>query len=212
MTILINFEQLHRYQENNRIEAKQAQGGLPHSIWETYSAFANTMGGIILLGVMETEDKSFRSVPLGSPEWLVEEFWHQLTDGAHVNVNILSRDDIRIVESEGNLLVVIEVPKADRKDKPVFIGNDPYTGSYRRNGEGDYRCSNEEVRSMLRDQADSAPDTQLLMDLSLTDLNTDTVIRYHAEFSALHARYTLTRLDFTEFLCQLGAAGKASDG
>lgn len=208
---MIDFSNLHLYHENNRIEAKQAQGGLPHSIWETYSAFANTMGGIILLGVMETEDKSFRSVPLGSPEWLADEFWSKINDGTHVNTNILSRGDIRIEESDGNRIVVIEVPRADRRDKPIFIGSDPYTGSYRRNGEGDYRCSRDEVDSMLRDKAETSPDTQLITELSLTDLNTETVIRYHAAFSALHSKAALAQLDFPEFLCQLGAAKKASD-
>ena len=66
-------EFLQEYQEDNRIEAKRAQGGLPHSLWETYSAFANTLGGVILLGVAEDkEDKSLYSVPLFDPRELVK--------------------------------------------------------------------------------------------------------------------------------------------
>ncbi|MBQ8646615.1 MAG: ATP-binding protein [Oscillospiraceae bacterium] len=152
----LDYTDLGQYRENNRIEAKKAQGGLPHSIWETYSAFANALGGVILLGVIETEDKSFASVPLPDPEGLAAEFLRLVNDPAVASINLLGPNDVRIVESEGNRIVVITVPPATRTQRPVYVGPSAACGTYRRCGEGDYRCSPEEVRQMFADRA--APD------------------------------------------------------
>ena len=54
------------------------------------------------------------------------------------------------MDQDGRDIIAIEIPQAAPCDRPVYIGSDPYTGSYHRNGDGDYRCSREDVDRMLR--------------------------------------------------------------
>ena len=50
---LVNFEDFDLVHENENIEYKESFDKLPGDIWPTYSAFANTKGGLIILGVSE---------------------------------------------------------------------------------------------------------------------------------------------------------------
>ena len=105
-------------------------------------------------------------------------FWEGLEKEHRASVNILSPEDVQVAESEGNSIVVIRVPRADRRDRPVYIGEDPFMGTYRRTGDGDYHCSPEEVREMLRDREDPAQDLRLISSLDWTALDGDSVERY----------------------------------
>ncbi|MBE6894552.1 MAG: ATP-binding protein [Ruminococcaceae bacterium] len=149
---MLDYNKLENYKEDNRIEAKQAIGGLPQSIWESYSAFANTLGGIILLGVEELKDKSLHAVDdISAPEKLITEFWDIINDKEQVSANILSDNDVQIRYADGKRIIVITVPVADKKDRPVYIGKDVYQGTYIRCGEGDIRCTSQQVHKMIEE-------------------------------------------------------------
>ena len=209
---MIMLENLSSYKENNRLEAKKAVGGLPKSIWETYSSFANTNGGVILLGVEELADGSLSPVTLPNPEKLVTDFWNIINDRLKVNVNILSDKHVNILELYGKRIVVIEVPRANRTDKPVYIDNNPINGSYRRNWQGDYHCTKEEVSNMFRDQADVSQDTRVLEQLDLDAFDYDTVRRYRIRFDNTRPRHAWKAYDDVEFLIKLGCINRDENG
>lgn len=175
---MLHWGDLNKYREGNRIEVKKAVGGLPKSLWETYSAFANTNGGSILLGVEELPDKSLHAVALPDPDKLIADFWNGVNNRELVSVNILTNKNVRVEETDGNRIVVIEVPRANRMDKPVYLGADPFAGSYRRNGEGDYHCTKDEVRNMMRDQSNIPQDARVLEQLGLDAFDYESVRRY----------------------------------
>lgn len=209
---MIDFKNLEQYRENNRIEAKRALGGLPYSVWETYSSFANTMGGVILLGVEESRDKSFRAVDLPDPQKLIRKFWQQLNDPRRVSVNILTKNSVRVEKIDGKQIVVIEVPRAHRADKPIYIENNPTTGTYRRGGEGDYRCTPAEIEAMRRDAAAETEDMRPLPGSYISALDATAIRSYRAEMQALRPGHILEPLDDTEFLLRVGAAVRDQNG
>lgn len=99
------------------VECKKAQGKVPDSVYETYSSFANTKGGMIVLGVLEDKTKvipeeRFIIQGVDNHEKLREDFWNTI-NSQKVNANILVDDNVYAVEEDGIALLVIEVPRAD---------------------------------------------------------------------------------------------------
>lgn len=68
------------YREDNRREVKRANGGLPLSLWETYSAFANGYGGVIILGVKEEKNGQWITTGLKNSAKLCKDFWDTINN------------------------------------------------------------------------------------------------------------------------------------
>ena len=166
----MTLDQLHidSFKEGNRFEAKLAKGGIPNSIWETYSSFANTEGGLILLGVKESKDHTFSIAGIENHEQLVKAFWDGVNNKKVVNINILNNSDVEIKDIDGKQILAINVPRAERIYRPVYKGQDMFTGTYRRNGEGDYICSREEVAAIFRDAGQVTQDNKMVVKSPLT--------------------------------------------
>lgn len=207
-----SLELLTTYKESSRLEVKSARGGLPNSLWESYSAFANSEGGVIVLGVKEnTKDGSLYVEGIDNVHKLLKDFWNTVNNRQKVSSNILT-DSMAIPEKlEGKDVIVINVPRAERTSRPVYIGSDPRTGTYRRNFEGDYHCSLEEVSLMIRDSALVTDDNKLLTDLDVSVFCPDTVKSYRNIFKLIRQNHLWNKEDDAMFLRRIGAVREDKD-
>ena len=201
-----DMSQFDSYREDNRREVKKAKDGLPNSLWETYSAFANCYGGVIILGVKENKDGSWHITGLDNAAKLRKDFWDTINNKNKVSVNLLTDNDVEIFEENNGIIMVIHVPKAKREQKPVYINGDVFNGTFRRNWEGDYHCERSEVLAMLRDQPEETADMKILQDMSLNVLNSETVHAYRNRHMAYRTEHVWERLSDEEYLERIGAA------
>lgn len=132
--ILNSRENIQALQESSEVECKLAggrdgKGAIPNDMWETYSAFANTRGGVILLGIKEKRGQ-FTLEGITNPAPLVKNIVDTVNNPNKVSVNLLSERDVCVEVIEGKSFVRINVPRAPRKERPVYINGNPLTGSF----------------------------------------------------------------------------------
>lgn len=208
---MFDLSKFDEYREDNRREVKSARNGLPVSLWDTYSAFANCYGGVIILGVKEKADGSWYTTGLKDPAKLQKDFWDTINNHTKISINLLSDHHIEMFQKDDDTIMVIHVLAARREQKPVFINDDLFGGTFRRNWEGDYHCTREEVKAMLRDQAEDTYDMKILTDFKISDLNIETVHSYRNRHNAFRSEHVWENLTDEEYLERIGAARISSN-
>lgn len=200
--------ELLRYGEHINLECKKAESKIPNAVWETYSSFANTEGGTILFGVEENVKepdfaKRFSFISIPNPVQRLNDFWNTV-NSAKVSSNILVDANVGFCEVNGANIMWIQVPQASYKQKPVYINENPIKGTFKRNHEGDYHCTEEEVKAMLRDASDSGNDGGLLLGYTMDDIDVNALRSYRIEFEHRNPDHVWNGNDDQEFLKNMG--------
>lgn len=194
--------------ENAEVEFKSAKGGLPESFWESFSAFANTNGGIIVLGVRE---KNGKFIPDGLTKEQIVTYKKRFWDCAHnkekVSATMLTEHDVIEGEMDGNEFLVFRIPRASYDIRPVYLTRNPFGNTYKRNHEGDYHCTDVEVRQMFADAHHiSMPfDNQIMPHYSMDDIDIASLKGYRQRFMLRRENHPWNDVDDLTFLTKIGA-------
>ena len=201
-------EDIDLLRESLEVECKLAagqdgKGAVPKDFWPTYSAFANTHGGLIVLGVQEKPKGVFTAVGVANPDRLRRELFDQANNREKISANLLTDAHVEAVSVDGNTLLVVEIPAATRKNKPVHLNGNPMTGTYRRLNEGDRLCDGETVRRMLAEQMEDKRDDRILAGYGLKDLDFESIRIYRQQMRDRKPDHPYLDLDDMDFLRRL---------
>ncbi|MEV4252752.1 ATP-binding protein [Spirillospora sp. NPDC049652] len=148
------------------VEVKKALGGLPKSLRETVSAFANTAGGIVILGLDEAQ--GFSATGLIDAAKLAADLGSMCSEDMEPPIRPL----VKIHTFEGAQVLVAEIPELDPAQKPCYSRGAGITkGSYIRVGDGDRHLSPYEVQVMLSSRGQPREDEQGVPGVGLDHLD-----------------------------------------
>lgn len=198
--------------ENKTVELKLAKNRMPKDIWPTISAFSNTSGGNIYLGVDESKKGDDRLVGIENADLLIKNFLNDLRNTSKINRPVISDEDIEKYKIDGKDFIKISIPESSRDAKPTYL-NDDISNSYIRTGEGDRKITIEELQAFLLDNSsshfDSRPNAK---NYGIDELDIDTVKLFRNELEIRSPAYIYKNLDDVSFLNKLGCITKNDRG
>lgn len=144
--------------ERDDIEFKAARTSAPLSALATVSAFANTGGGYIVMGVSEADD-ALKITGVEKVDKVQREF-NSLLRGRQKVSAVLSTK-LTYHDIEGKTLLCFYIPEASRTDKPVHLDKD-INEAYIRKGAESCQCTQDELFNFIRNNGASSYDAQAI--------------------------------------------------
>ena len=127
-------------------EVKKAASELPKDVWETVSAFSNTSGGWLVLGVSQNE-KIFEVTGVTNPEKIEQDLVTTLR--SRNKFNVLINPECRKYDMDGKTVLAFYIPSAEQK--PVYFNT--LQNTFIRTASGDHRATDYEINVLLREQS-----------------------------------------------------------
>lgn len=179
------------------VEVKRASGGVPESLPSTLSAFANSRGGVIILGL--DEQSGFAAVGVADAPAMRD----AVAGLARERLTPALSPSIEIAGFEGARLVVAEVEALPLAQRPCYVtARGLYGGSYVRVGDGDQRMTPYEIDRLRENAGQPRWDEEPVVQASEADLHPGMLQRIieaarsrsPRAFAGIDDRETLTRL------------------
>ena len=150
--------------EWNDAEFKEARTAVPKSAYETVSAFANTHGGWLVLGIKQRGEE-YDITGVEKPDKIQNDFLSVLHADQKVNHDIEITE--QRLETEGKTVLIFRIAENARSRKPVYLDGD-IRRTFLRKGGGDYKAQMQDIERMLRDATadrwDSQPFERVLLE------------------------------------------------
>ena len=128
--------------DHETVEVKSAAGGFPESVLKSISAFSNDRGGLLILGLSDTD---FLPVPINAAK-LAADLASKCSDVLEPRI----RPTIGICEVDGKPVVAARIPPLGHQHRPCYIRAEGMNqGSYTRVHDGNRRLTDYEIHVMM---------------------------------------------------------------
>jgi predicted HTH transcriptional regulator len=178
-------------------EVKESKNELPKNIWETVSAFANSSGGWIVLGAVQSK-KKFEITGIENVEKIEQNFVNALR--SKNKFNVLINPKCKKYNINGKTVLAFFISSSEQK--PVYFNS--LQNTFIRTASGDQRATDAEINALLRDQSFGVRSDLIVEGLGLKDLNKGSLATYRNRVKNQNPQLPYNDLSNAEFCEKLG--------